>query len=47
MEQNRVLSKEELLQTDFDLGLEIEEEDRRDNLAWVIVSGTWVIITTK
>jgi len=45
MEQNRVLSKEELLQTDFDLGLEIEEEDQRDNLSVIIVSKTWVIIT--
>lgn len=43
MDDEMLLSKEELLATDFDL--EIEEEDQRNNLGWAAVSDTWVLVT--
>lgn len=34
---------EELLKSGYDS--EVEEVEERDNLAWVLISGSWLLIT--
>jgi len=43
MEKSNVLSMKELLETDFDQ--EIEETENRENLAWLVISRDYAIIT--
>lgn len=43
MKDNEKLTKKELLKTSFDL--EIEEEESRNNLSWLLISPSWLLHT--